>query len=70
MLFPKVHDIMEQQLKGQGAHHAKQLRLFDGHYGPGNDDFVVAPLLEEPAIEGEVVSLIWKSDVVDPKNRY
>ena len=58
---------MKQQLKGQGAHHAKQLRLFVGHYGLGNDDFVVAPLLEEPAVEGEVFSLIGKSDVVDPK---
>ena len=43
------------------------MSLLDGDNGPGHDDLVVAPLLEEPAVEGEVFSLIGKSDVVDPK---
>ena len=58
---------MKRQFKGQGTVHDIQVRLLDGDNGPGDDDLVVAPLLEEPAVEGEVFSLIGKSDVVDPK---
>ena len=67
ILFPKLLDIVQRQLKGQGALHDVQVRLLDGDYGPGDDDLVVAAFLEQPAVEREVLGLIGESDVVDPK---